>query len=187
MPQSPEPSAAFLELLVRRCMARGVAAEDAEDIVLRCYHRVADRFDPDRGSFEALYLKAVDNECRFFWRTWQRREKRHLQLVHEPEVTPNRSRTGAERAEKNQRRLLEALSPSERKAFATWALQRHLPRGRLNAAGASRSLGLTVREWENAKRRLKTRIDGLLAAWDMSPHALFSLEDDERPARSTRA
>jgi len=168
-------------------MARGVAAEDAEDIVLRCYHRVADRFDPDRGSFEALYLKAVDNECRFFWRTWQRREKRHLQLVHEPEVTPNRSRTGAERAEKNQRRLLEALSPSERKAFATWALQRHLPRGRLNAAGASRSLGLTVREWENAKRRLKTRIAALLDEWGMTPRDLFSLEDDERPTRSTRA
>lgn len=169
----------LLELLVRRAMQRGIPAEDAEDIVLRGYHKATAHFDPDRGSFEALYIRIVDNDCRYFWRTWQRRERRDLRLLNEPGI--RRESAAEERAEANQRRLLDALEPDERQIFATWALQRHLPRGQLGAADAARSLGVTVREWENAKRRLKNKIERILEASGLRPRDLFSVEDDERP------
>ena len=47
-------------------------------------------------------------------------------------------------------------------------------------------LGITIREWENAKRRLKTRIGTLLDEWGLEPRDFFSVEDDERPQRATR-
>lgn len=184
MASCPEPSVELLELLIRRAMARGLPVQDAEDVVSRSYDRVAASFDPDRGSFEALYMKVVDNECRYFWRTWQRKRARVLELVRTTDLTPQRSTGAAERAGEHQRRLLEALTEDERRVFATWSLQRHLPRGTLKAAEAAASLGLTVREWENAKRRLRTRISHLLDAWGLHPRDLFSLEDDERPQRA---
>ena len=185
MSDCPEPSKALLELLIRRAMARGVPGEDAEDIVLRSYHKVAAQFDPARGSFEALYMATVDNECRYFWRTWQRQQKRTLRLVREPGAASTNPRT-AELAVNRQRQLLAALDDTERSVFSTWALQRHLPRGTLKAAEAAQSLQMTAPQWENAKRRLKTRITSLLTEWGLAPRDLFSLEDDERPQRSQR-
>lgn len=183
MADCPEPSVALLELLIRRAMARGIPAQDAEDIVLRSYHKTAAAFDPKRGSFDALYMRVVDNECRFWWRTRQRQERRELRLVHEGWWEP-RPTEGAERAHGNQRRLLDALDDDERRVFGTWALQRHLPRGRLKADDAAETLGMTVRDWENAKRRLKNRISGLLESWGLAPRDLFSVEDDERPRQA---
>jgi len=176
---APNVDTQLLELLIRRAMQRGIPAEDAEDIVLRAYHKATVHFDPEKGSFEALYLRIVDNDCRYFWRTWQRRKRRDLRLLNEPGIRPG-SRA-EERAAANQRRLLEALDPDERRIFATWALQRHLPRGRLRADDAARSLGITVADWENAKRRLKKKIARTLDEWGLEPRDLFSVEDDERP------
>lgn len=180
MPPSPDPR--FLEHLIRRAMQRGLPAEDAEDIVVRAWERAAATFDPDRGSFEPYWARLVDTDCRYFWRTWQRRARRDLRLVTEP-LDPSRARA-AERAAANQERLLDAFEESERAVFATWAMQRHLPRGTLKNPDAARSLGLSVREWENAKRRLRTRISNLLDAWGLAPRDLFSVNDDERPTRS---
>ncbi len=177
------PDAQLLTLLIRRAMQRGIPAEDAEDIVLRGYHKASAHFDPDKGAFEALYMRIVDNDCRYFWRNWQRRERRDLRLLQEPGI-----RSGSlaeERAVAHQRRLLEALETDERRVFATWALQRHLPRGKLVAADAARSLDMSVSEWENAKRRLKAKIQRILDSWGIRPRDLFSVEDDERPRQRT--
>ena len=67
-----------------------------------------------------------------------------------------------------------------------WALQKHLPRGTLKALDAASALGVSVAEWENAKRRLRARIGKLLDDWGMAPRDFFSLEDDERPKRAKR-
>ena len=171
---------------MRRAMSRGLSAEDAEDIVFRSYYKAADHYDPARGAFEHLFGSVVDNECRFFWRTWQRREKRHLRLVVDPSLEQRPEGAGAEQATARQKRLLEALTADEREIFAMWALQRHLPRGRLGAKDAASRLNITVSEWENAKRRLKAKLARLLDEWGLSPRDFFSLEDDERPQRSSR-
>ncbi len=183
---APEPSPALLRALLRRAMSRGLSAQDAEDVVFRAYYKAADAYDPARGRFEHLFGAVVDNECRYFWRTAQRRQRRHLRLVVDPALERRPCSEGAERAHALQQRLLDALTEDERRVFALWALQRHLPRGRLGARDAAERLGITVSEWENAKRRLKTRIHRLLDAWGLSPHDFFSLESDERPQRSSR-
>lgn len=186
MPAVPSPSPALLGRLVRRAMSRGLQAQDAEDVVLRSYYKAAEAYDRDRGSFEHLFGAVVDNECRFWWRTWQRSERRHLRLVVDPALEERPETPAAERAAAQQQRLLDALTEEERRVFALWALQRHLPRGRLGAADAAARLGVTTAEWENAKRRLRTKIAQLLDDWKLSPRDFFSLEDDERPRRSTR-
>jgi DNA-directed RNA polymerase specialized sigma24 family protein len=180
---SPPVSAALLTRLIRVAMGRGLPAPDAEDVVLRCYTPVSTAFDPKRGSFGALYHRAVENACRGWWR--QRRRQPVLRLVGEPSVAPRVRPPAEERATANQERLIAALGPQERRVFATWALQRHLPRGRLTAKDAARSLDISVSEWENAKRRLRTRITKLLDDWGLEPRDLFSVEDDERPRRTS--
>lgn len=184
MTSAPEPTPALLQRLVRRAMSRGLSAQDAEDVVFRSYYKAAEGFDPSRGSFEHLFGAVVDNECRFFWRTWQRRERRHLRLVEDPALEPRPDAPGAELAAARQKELLAALTEDERTLFSTWALQRHLPRGRLTAKEAAARLDISVSEWENAKRRLKLKVTKLLDNWGLSPRDFFSLEDDERPRRS---
>lgn len=176
---TPTPDRRFLEHLIRRAMQRGIPAEDAEDIVVRAWERAVAGFDPDRGSFEPYWATLVDTDCRYHWRTWQRRQQRDLRLLHEPRDPVEAA--ARERAAANQERLVEALNDEERAVFATWALQRHLPRGTLDAEAAARSLGIATSEWENAKKRLRTRINRLLDAWGLAPRDLFSVDDDERP------
>lgn len=167
-------------------MGRGIPPQDAEDIVVAAYHKVAQRFDPSRGSFEALYMTTVDNDCRYYWRTLERRERRHLRVVEADGITRRASHEGAERADRNQQALVDAFTDEEREIFALWALQRHLPRGTLKALDAASALGLSVSEWENAKRRLRTRITKLMDDWGLAPRDFLSLEDDERPQRAHR-
>ena len=178
---APVPDPRFLEHLIRRAMQRGIPAEDAEDIVVRAWERATATFDPDRGSFEPYWARLVDTDCRYFWRTWQRRSRRDFRLVHEPNHPSTAE--ARERAASNQQRLLEAFDDQERAIFATWAMQKHLPRGVLKASDAARHLQLSVGEWENAKRRLRTRIHRLLDAWGLQPRDLFSVDEDERPRR----
>lgn len=176
---TPTPDRRFLELLIRRAMQRGISAEDAEDIVVRAWERAVAGFDPGRGSFEPYWATLVDTDCRYHWRAWQRRQQRDLRLLHEPRDPV--AAAARERAAANQERLVEALSEEERAVFATWALQRHLPRGTLDAEAAARSLGVAASEWENAKKRLRTKINRLLETWGWAPRDLFSVDDDERP------
>ena len=182
---APVPDARFLEHLIRRAMQRGLPAEDAEDIVVRAWERAAATFDPDRGSFEPYWATLVDTDCRYFWRTWQRRARRDFRLINEPS-DPSTAQA-RERAAENQQRLLDAFDERERAVFATWAMQKHLPRGTLKAPDAAKSLGVSVGEWENAQRRLRTRINQLLGAWGLQPRDLFSVEADERPRHKRSA
>jgi len=145
-------------------MSRGLSAADAEDVVSRAWERARSRFDPARGSFSALLGVAVDNECRYWWRTWQRRASRELLLVRDPTAAVEETAI----AERNQERLLAHLTAKERRLFATWALQKHLPNGRFPAAKAAASLGLDVRAYNNAKRRLKSRLESLLVELDLT-------------------
>jgi DNA-directed RNA polymerase specialized sigma24 family protein len=184
--QRPEPSAALLELLMRRAMSRGIPPQEAEDIVVSAYHKVAKRFDPSRGSFESLYMATIDNDCRFYWRSQERQRKRHLRLVEQNRMQRKPSTAGAELADRHQQALIDAFTEEEREVFALWALQKHLPRGTLKALDAASALGVSVAEWENAKRRLRARIGKLLDDWGMAPRDFFSLEDDERPKRAKR-
>ena len=182
--QGPEPSAALLELLIRRSMSRGIPAQEAEDIVVSAYHKVATHFDPSRGTFESLYMATVDNDCRFYWRSQERQRKRHLRLVEQDRLRRIPSTEGAERADRHQQELMDAFTDDEREIFALWALQKHLPRGTLKALDAASALDISVAEWENSKRRLRARIGKLLDDWGLAPRDFFSLEDDERPKRA---
>jgi DNA-directed RNA polymerase specialized sigma24 family protein len=122
----------------------------------------------------------VRNECIDWWRAAQQAPtpSGQLELVAAPTAA------SMEQVAANQRRLLDALDPDERRLFATWALQKHLPQGTLDAAGAAARLGLDVRSYNNAKRRLRDKIRRLAAAWGLAPRAFFSVADDEGPRRT---
>ena len=186
MRRTPIPSKDLLRTLVRMCLSRGLPAEDAEDVVHRSYEKASKAFDPTRGAFEALLCRVVQNECRYWWRT-QNRRRETSNLLHLPSVAPAKLGPSAERQAANKQRvLLDALEPEERQVFSAWALQRHLPKGRYPASEASASLGMSVAEFENAKRRLRTKVKNVLDSQGWSPRDLFSVEEDEGPRQRAR-
>lgn len=175
----PAPSLATLKALVRFAMRRGLPAPDAEDVVLRAYERCARSYDPERGTFDALLQRAVQREAATWWRDRGRRpEEPALRVVA---ADAGRGIAAVELAAMNQRRLLEALTPDERRLFAMWALQRHLPQGQLVAADAARQLGLSVADYDNAKRRLRAKVLQVMASLGLDPRDFYSVADDEGP------
>jgi DNA-directed RNA polymerase specialized sigma24 family protein len=189
MPRAPEPTPDFLRAMLRMAMSRGLPVADAEDAVARAWERSRDAFDPRRGSFEGLMHRVLDNECRYWWRAQQRAERARDNLVHHPGVAlaaPPRPPTARERAATHQAALLERLDDDERRLFAAWALQKHLPQGTYPASQVAAGLGLTVAELNNAKKRLRTRIATLLDELGLDARDLYSVEDDEGPRRTAQ-
>jgi DNA-directed RNA polymerase specialized sigma24 family protein len=170
--------------LVRTALSRGLPVQDAEDVVIQAYEKAARAYDPARGGFEPLLYKVVVNDCRYWWRTQQRWERVRGAILRFPGASMRSGPPAAEMANKRQEALLEALTPEERDVFAAWALQRHLKKGQYPATAAAASLSMSVREYENAKRRLRTRVAQILSEWGMAPRDLFSVEDDEGPRRN---
>ena len=112
MPRAPEPTTDFLRAMLRVAMSRGLPVADAEDAVARAWERARAAFDPQRGSFEALMHRVLDNENRYWWRSQQRAERARDNLVHHPAVAlaaHPRPSTARERAAMNQAALLERL------------------------------------------------------------------------------
>ena len=183
MPQSISRRA--LRGLIGRVMRRGVPRSDAEDIVLHAYEKAAPVHDPARGSLESLLHRTVDRDTVDWWRrnrAWSKVAQRlsaQADVVQLHVVDPAAQR----RAHGHQQALLERLSPQERKVFAAWALQRHLPQGELTASRAAATLGVSVPEYNNAKKRLARRVRVVLDELGLTPRDLWTVAEDEGPRR----
>lgn len=175
---APRPTQPLLDRMARIALGRGLPEPDAEDVVVAAWHKAVEAYEPSRGPFEALLARTVRNACTDWWRRAQTHRA-------DGDVTTLASPTPAdlEQVAANQRRLLEALTDDERRVFATWALQKHLPQGTLDAAAAAARLDMDVPTYNNAKRRLKDRIRRLATQWGLAPRAFFSVADDEGPRR----
>lgn len=174
----PKPTADDLRALLRAAMRKGVPRADAEDLVVDAYEKARRAHDPSRGAFSALMQRIVTNEAVSWWRVAARRRPLPDSLV-----APRPTAAHKHRAETNQRRLLEALDAQERAVFAAWALQRHLPRGAFDASTAADAAGLDPAAYENAKRRLKTKVHTLSQQWGLEPRDFFSVDDHEGPRK----
>ena len=165
--------------MVRYAMGRGLPAQAAEDVVAEAWERATAAYRPERGAFEALLQRTVQRACASWWR----RQSRFAD--HDPDPPALRAIDPHEhRAAEAQRQLLAHLSPDERRLFATWALQKHLPRGVLDARKAAARLGLDVPAYNAAKKRLARRILALASELGLSSHDLLPHADDEGPRRA---
>lgn len=177
---APRPTRSLLDRMARIALSRGLPEPDAEDVVVTAWQKAVAAWTPERGAFEALLARVVQRESVEWWRRARRQpvvEPGTVELVTAPPPVD------LERIAENQRRLLDALSAEERRVFATWALQKHLPQGQLDAAGAAGRLGMSVADYNNAKRRLKDKIHRLANQWGLAPRAFFSVAEDEGPRR----
>lgn len=172
---APTPSRDFLASQVRWAMGRGLPAQVAEDTVFAAWEKAGQSYDPRRGSFEAYMQKVVRNDCAYYWRRQARTRRAHDHLRLVPDGSGS---SQEERAFRNQEALLEALQPDERRVFAAWALQKHLGKGQVTSETISSSLEMSPRDYENAKRRLKGRLQNLLAQLGWSVRELLYGEDD---------
>jgi len=169
------PDRRFLAAQVRWAMGRGLPAQDAEDVVFEAYHRAVEGFDPSRGSFEAYMQTIVRTSCAYWWRSTARHDRAvgHLRLLPSPTSSDRE-----ERAARHQEQLLAALSDEERKVFAAWALQKHLGKGRITSREVSRAMGMAPSAYDNAKRRLRTRLQRLLERFGWTATDLLYGETD---------
>ena len=170
-------------------MKRGVPRADAEDIVLRAYEKAAPVHDPLRGSLESLLHRTVERDTVDWWRRNRAWSRAAESLTAQADVIRLHSVDSSVqlRAHGHQQALLERLSEGERKVFAAWALQRHLPQGELKASRAAATLGMTVPEFNNAKKRLGRRVRAVLDELGLTPRDLWTVADDEGPRRQRRA
>lgn len=176
----PTPTRTFLRAQVRWVLGRGVPAEVAEDLVHEAWEHAAARFDPARGPFEPLMQRIVRRRCADWWRSQgaSRRLVGELRIVRggEPTDEPGSPAMAAER----QAALVQALSEDERRVFGAWALQRHLGKGSTSAEAVGAAIGLSPVEFKNAKRRLRDRLNALLARFGWSAEDVLHGGDDVR-------
>ena len=170
--------------LVHCALKHGVPRQEAEDIVSRAWERAAAHYDPGRGSLEGLLHRIVEREAIQWWRS--RKRWREVQERLQTESVARAQPISAE-AEGNQGRVLEQLDAQERKLFAAWALQKHLPQGTFDAARAAATVGLSVAEFNKAKKRLKTRILTILTELGLETRDLWSVATNEGPRRRRHA
>jgi DNA-directed RNA polymerase specialized sigma24 family protein len=162
-------------------MRRGLPRPDAEDLVQRAWEKSVAAHDTSKGSLEALMTRVVQRDAVDWWRRQMRHSAAHEQL--KLTVVDSGDSGARQIAAKNQRTLLDALDAEERRVFGVWALQKHLPQGSFPAPRAARTLGMTVPEYENAKRRLRSKVRHVLDELGWTPHDLYSAGDDEGPRR----
>lgn len=172
---APVPTRAYLAAQIRWVRGRGIPGQEAEDLVFDAYHKACEGFDPRRGAFEAYMQSVVRSMAAYWWRRQGRTQRAHghLRLL---ESDADRSRE--ERAARQQQRLLDELTEDERKIFAAWALQKHLGKGQITSVDVAGSMGLEVKEYENAKRRLRDQLGRLLTRFGWTPRTLLFGEDD---------
>ena len=180
----PAPTRAAIRELVRRALRRGVPPQEAEDIVAVAWERAVRTYDSDRGTFEAFLNRIVERKVADWWREHRRWRRVSERLKAESNVVALPVSDGAH---DNQRRLLERLDPTERKVFAAWALQKHLKQGAFDARAAATSVGMTVTEFNNAKKRLRTRVMAVLDELGLEARDLWTVADDEGPRRKRHA
>jgi hypothetical protein len=167
------PSRDFLASQVRLAMGRGLPAQVAEDVVFEAWEKASKAFDPKLGNLEAYMQRIVRNDCAYYWRTQQRAERMATQLK-----LVSGEDGASELAADRQEAFLAALSDEERAVFAAWALQKHLGKGQVTSKSVGASLGLSTVDFENAKRRLKTRLVGLLGSFGWTVQDLLNGGDD---------
>jgi len=180
----PPLTRAAVRGLVHRALKHGVPREEAEDIVARSWEKVGPTYDPSRGSLEALLNRVVEREAIDWWRDRKRWQRVQERLRAESNVVQLPA-SGA--GDENQRLLLDRLDEQERRIFATWALQKHLPQGSFGAERAADTVGLTVSEFNNAKKRLRTRISTILQELGLEARDLWSVAANEGPRRKRHA
>ena len=166
--------------LVRCAMKRGVPREEAEDIVAQCWEKASNDYQSDRGAFEALLNRMVERAAIDWWRDRKRWERVQARLKAEPRLV---SQPTSPAAESNQRLMLEKLTVEERRLFAAWALQKHLPQGSFSAKQVAETVDIPLSELNNAKKRLKTRIVNILNELGLETRELWSVAANEGPRR----
>jgi DNA-directed RNA polymerase specialized sigma24 family protein len=176
----PVPDLDLLAQAVRSALRRGVPIADAEDIAVLSWERAQAAWDAERGAFEPLFQRVLQRQIADWWRTVARR----AEVAPPPGLASEPVSGQLEAVCRNQERLLQALTEEERAVFATWALQKQLPQGQLTADRAAASLGMDVRAYDNAKRRLKGRILALAEAFGLAPADFFSCAEGEGPRRT---
>jgi DNA-directed RNA polymerase specialized sigma24 family protein len=169
---TPAPTRAFLTAQIRWARGRGLPAQVAEDVVFESWQHASHHFDASRGLFEPFMQQVVRRRCAYWWRQQGRtqRVQTHLQAVPrgEPLAWVDREQAAA-----HQEALLAALKPDERQVFGAWALQKHMGKGRIQSAEAAASIGLAPKDYENAKRRLKSRLQRLIDGFGWSTSDLL--------------
>jgi DNA-directed RNA polymerase specialized sigma24 family protein len=177
----PVPDRHLLAQAVRAALRRGVPTADAEDIAVLSWERAMAAWKAERGPFEPLFQRVLQRQIADWWRTVARR----AEIAPPPGLADDAPPSAQlEAVCRNQERLLEALTEPERAVFATWALQKQLPQGQLTAERAAAGLGMDVRGYDNAKRRLKGRILALAEAFGLAPADFFSCVEGEGPRRT---
>lgn len=162
---APAPSRRLLAQQIRWARSRGLPVQDAEDLVFEAWQDASASFDPAKGAFSAYLGAIVRQRCALWWRRQAQTRRAlegagRLRLVQQDEAPVDRSRHEA---------LLAALDDEERRIFHAWALQKQLGKGRIRSAEVAASLGLDPQAYDNAKRRLRSRLHRLLEAqgWDV--------------------
>lgn len=150
----------------------GATLEEAEDLVndvLEHIVRNPDWFDPERGEWIGSLKVILRN--RYFNRLRSadvhRRATPHLRVV-EPEPLPDETLQVAQ-ARGHRQRVLALLSEDERRVFAAWMRQR----GGLQGEQAAAELGLSHPAYEAAKKRVRRRVQAVLAELELTPADLF--------------
>ncbi|MEN0061155.1 MAG: sigma factor [Myxococcota bacterium] len=170
---------AILARQLRWAMGRGLPPQEAEDVVFEAFERARRSFDAERGAFDTYVHALVRNACASWWRRRQTRERvhQHLRLLAPLEAAPDPPAAAAYQA-----RIVDALDDDEREVFMAWAMQKHVGKGQRTSEEWATSLGLTKVQYENAKRRLKVRLNGLLEEFGWSVAQLLHGVDDVEDA-----
>ncbi len=155
-------------------MGRGLPPRRQKTRCSRRRERAHAAFDATRGDSETNRHATVRDACAYGWRQQARtgRAHEHLRLLPSPEQDGTKRQ-----AEAHQRALIDALSEDEQQVFAAWALQKHLGKRQVQAEEMATSIGLSPRDFDNAKRRLKGQRKRLLARFGWSAADVLHGED----------
>jgi DNA-directed RNA polymerase specialized sigma24 family protein len=167
--------AELVRILLRHARFLGATFEEAEDLThdaVAVFHADPNWYDPRRGSVKAALKSVVTNRYRDLVRRSGRGAlvRRRLRLVTADGTPAADHQVEFHARAVNRSRLIAALSPEERGLFQTWMSQRQ---DDLDGPAAAKSLGLTMRAYENQKKRLRRRCRKLLDELGMEPADLM--------------
>ncbi len=151
----------------------GAPLEQAEDLVhdaLKVVVEDPDWYRPERGNLVSALKVILRNRYLNQLRDQgvRRRTAPKLTLV-ESAPGPDAPLSTAE-ARDNRHQLLALLDPGERRLFAVWLQQRD---GVYRGSEAADQLGMTHRQYEAGKKRLRRRCAAILEELSLTPAELF--------------